>query len=101
MGLINYKVMQATVIEGETNLPEKAVPIGVLTDSESGLPAIAFIMKYEDWTEEYPAEALREASVKGTVPPVGPGPDDPGPPGALGPAGLGEKVEEVKNSYAK
>ena len=61
MSLLKYKVLQSGVKDGVTNLPEKAIPVGVVPDVETGLPTVAFMMLYSDWAVEFPEEAKLEA----------------------------------------
>ncbi|MCJ7760152.1 hypothetical protein MUP59_03300 [Candidatus Bathyarchaeota archaeon] len=82
MSLLKYKVLQSTVKDGVAylpgevmitykdglmHIPGKVMPIGVIPDAETGLPAVAFLMLYTDWAEEFPEEALREAQVEALI----------------------------------
>lgn len=61
MALVKYKVLQSMVKDGVAQLPEKAIPFGVLSEAGTGSPIIAFMMRHEDWAEEFPDEAKEEA----------------------------------------
>lgn len=63
MALIKYKVLQSGIENAISNVPEKAIPLGVLPDANTGKIVVAFMMKYSDWAEEFPGEAQAEALI--------------------------------------
>lgn len=66
MALLKYRVLQAEINDGITHLPEKAVPLSAWVDPITGKTTVAFMMKYEDWAEEFPLEAKEEGVTENT-----------------------------------
>lgn len=60
----NFKVLQADIVDGNVYIPEKAIPIGVLFGLGDKYPVLVFLMKYDDWVEEFPDEAKKEGESK-------------------------------------
>ena len=66
MALIKYKVLESEIKDGVAYIPEKAIPLGIWALSESSPSVVtyktnvAFMMKYEDWAEEFPDEVKAE-----------------------------------------
>jgi len=76
MSLVKYKILEAPIENSEVEVPEKAIPLGVLTikTPPAGEPAqdatlpyilqygvsLVLIMRYQDWVAEFPEQAAKE-----------------------------------------
>ena len=78
--MVKYKVLEVSIDNNSIAfVPEKAIPLGIIVVTETvqaapilslrGGPAqpvvlyknhVAFLMKYEDWVEEFPEDAAKE-----------------------------------------
>lgn len=68
MALTRYKVLEADVAgDGSISIPKKSTVIGVKYRFPIGKPFLVFIMRYDDWADEFPEEAKaeEEAEAKG------------------------------------